>query len=347
MLHNYLQRGRRLSQRLRAARGRRGAILLYHRVGEPAADPWDMAVSRSHFATQMEMVARRAPARKLSAFASWLGSSGGRARSIAITFDDGYADNVKTALPILEAHGLPATVFVVSGAIGTRDAFWWDLLTRVLLETPVLPEALTLTAGGQVRTWNLGAAACVMEETRAQACQWRADRSKPHGKRQELYLEVWTHLSALPFAARQEAIAEISAWAGHFDQPAGSDCPRPINQVELEHLARSPLIEIGGHTVSHPALATLPLEQEAEEIACGREALIEMTGQPVTSFAYPHGSFKESTMATVRRTGFVCAGCSQESLATPASDPFQLPRISVKNWPPEVFDRVLSDLLGD
>jgi len=47
-------------------------------------------------------------------------------REMAITFDDGYADAIEVAAPILEAHGLTATVFLVSGFVGTRTTPWWD-----------------------------------------------------------------------------------------------------------------------------------------------------------------------------------------------------------------------------
>ena len=47
-------------------------------------------------------------------------------REMAITFDDGYVDASEVAAPILEAHGLTATVFLVSGFVGTRTVPWWD-----------------------------------------------------------------------------------------------------------------------------------------------------------------------------------------------------------------------------
>ena len=51
---------------------------------------------------------------------------------IVVTFDDGYADNLINALPIAEAKGVPITIFVTSGVLGSRSGFWWDRLGTLL-----------------------------------------------------------------------------------------------------------------------------------------------------------------------------------------------------------------------
>ena len=62
-----------------------------------------------------------------------------------ITFDDGYADVLHHAKPLLERHSVPATVFVATGAIGQRREFWWDELGGLFLQPGTLPEELELT----------------------------------------------------------------------------------------------------------------------------------------------------------------------------------------------------------
>src|SRR5262245_2543933 len=68
-------------------------------------------------------------------------------RSAAVTFDDGYADN-RSAIDILLAHGIPATLFIVSDPIGTNKGFWWDELEQILLRPHPLPSKLRLQIRG-------------------------------------------------------------------------------------------------------------------------------------------------------------------------------------------------------
>jgi len=106
-------------------------ILLYHRVTCLANDRWSIAVTPTHFAEQMEILRRRATVLPLSA----LGAPGTRpnARStvVFVTFDDGYADNLHEALPVLQRFDVPATVFVSTDAVLQAREFWWDDLERL------------------------------------------------------------------------------------------------------------------------------------------------------------------------------------------------------------------------
>ncbi len=78
-----------------------------------------------------------------------------------------------------------------------------------------------------------------------------------------------------------------------------------LTPIEMAEIARSG--EIGGHTVSHPDLATLPVAEQAQEIERNKSWLEGISGQPVVSFAYPYGSFGPNTASVVEQTGFSLA----------------------------------------
>ncbi len=78
---------------------------------------------------------------------------------IAVTFDDGYANNLHAAKPLLERFTVPATVFVAVGALEDPREFWWDELDGLLLQPGTLPDALQLHVNGRCLAWKLGDAA--------------------------------------------------------------------------------------------------------------------------------------------------------------------------------------------
>jgi peptidoglycan/xylan/chitin deacetylase (PgdA/CDA1 family) len=317
-----------------------GVSLIYHRIAQPLADPWNISVSPERFAAHMEIIRRFALPCTFGEFADRLNARMPEP-CISVTFDDGYVDNLQ-ALPILEAHDVPATIFFISGAIGNPHAFWWELLTQIFLETPTLPRELMLMVGGKQRLYDLGPAAAYSPADLARSAAWRADDSPPEDARQRTYLDVWAHLVRLPPEEIFIAARELKAWAGLPETEPTDGRPRPVTANELQRLADSPLIEIGGHTRTHADLSGLSRAQAATEIGDGRRDLMKMTGRDVRSFAYPYGRFGPDTISDIRDAGFACAGNSRPGRATPRHDPLALPRIHATDLPPEQFEGLLA-----
>ena len=126
---------RRLVRRLHRWFRRRGgpAILMYHRIAVPNVDPWRLSVSPERFAERVQALRERRTVLSMDAFVARLQSGDLPHDALALTFDDGYPDNLHQAKPILEAAGVPATVFLTTGRIGTSEEFWWDELARMVL----------------------------------------------------------------------------------------------------------------------------------------------------------------------------------------------------------------------
>lgn len=98
-----------------------GTIFLYHRVANVSDDPHKLSVSPVNFREQLKYIKENYQVIALKELAGKVLRKEMKRGLAAITFDDGYADNLYTALPILEEFGLPATIFVMPGAF-----FWQD-----------------------------------------------------------------------------------------------------------------------------------------------------------------------------------------------------------------------------
>ena len=102
-------------------------VLLFHRVIEKEDDPWGLGIRPQLFEQYMSYIADHYNVKGFED--DW---SDVREKTIVVTFDDGYWDNYRYALPILEKYNIPATIFVSTGNIGTANEFWWDRLARLV-----------------------------------------------------------------------------------------------------------------------------------------------------------------------------------------------------------------------
>lgn len=119
-----------LASWLRTRGGPRAVVLGYHRVSDEAGDIFGLCVSPATFEEQLAAIRRHALPCRLGEIARALDNRDLSRRRVAVTFDDGYADLLHVAKPLLEACQIPATVFVVSGYLGRE--FWWDALERIV-----------------------------------------------------------------------------------------------------------------------------------------------------------------------------------------------------------------------
>lgn len=129
-------------------------------------------------------------------------------------------------------------------------------------------------------------------------------------------------------------------WSGG-PSPARSS-HRTLRPEELLELEAAGLVEIGAHTVTHPALSRLPVDAQRREVEVCASTLEEMLGRRPSSFAYPYGDFSAETEALVREAGFKDATTTAGAAVAPSCDPMHLPRIQVENWDGDEFESRLS-----
>ncbi len=319
----------RLTRRVRR-RSLRGIVLCYHRVAGPRADPAGLDVLPSQFDAHLALLGAQAQPMALGAFERARRTGALPERAVAVTFDDGYADNLHAALPLLAARSVPATVFVTTCGVGAEGEFWWDALERGCSVPHPLPARLSLAPPGHVFTWTLDA--------RAQA----GDVADALDARRPLYDALKTWLRALPAAALREAVAQWQAWSG--TAAAARDGHRTLRVDELQTLARSPLIEIGSHSVTHPLLGLLDADAQRDECMGSRAALSHWLGRAPALFAYPFGEGAAVTRdaeAAVRAAGYDAAFTADAQAAWRGNRATAVPRIAMQAWDGAEFGRRL------
>jgi peptidoglycan/xylan/chitin deacetylase (PgdA/CDA1 family) len=306
---------------------RRGPIILmYHRIAEPRRDPWDLAVSPARFAEQTEVLRRTCRVLPMDRLVDRLAAGSLPADAAAITFDDGYRDNLTEGHPILARNDLPATVFLATAAIGSGAAFWWDELADLVLEAPSVAGMLP-SRGLDIR---LGA------PEPGDRRVWRAADGAATA-RQSLYLDLWREFRGLDEAGRRTAMAE----ARHLFGGAGASDSVPMTSDDVRALTDGGLVAIGAHTVTHPTLSGLPLERQRAEIATSAATCREIVGDRVRGFAYPYGDRSAATISAVRAEGLAWACSTVARPVAAADDRWDLPRIQVADWDGETFARQL------
>lgn len=311
-----------------------GLLLMYHRVSPSGVDPWRLNVTPGHFAQHLDVLRRCAHPITLGQLVQACRAGRLIDRSVVVTFDDGYANNLHTAKPILERFDIPATVFVTTGYTGRDGEFWWDELDQLLLHAAPLPPELHLTLRGTTRHWALGPAAW-----EGQDLTQTASKAIP-GTRLGFFHDVWKALRAVPEEVRRDALDQIGSWSGRT--PVTRPTHRPLTCDESVQLADGGLVEVGAHTVTHPLLTDLlPIEQK-REIHKSKTDLEAVIGHAVTSFSYPFGQCGPDSVALVRESGFAGACTGKEETCWRHSDPYQLPRFGVKDWDGEEFERRLA-----
>ncbi|EPR37191.1 polysaccharide deacetylase [Desulfovibrio sp. X2] len=289
-------------------------ILVYHRVAEPGVDNQLLCVSPANFDAQLAVLARTRRPVPLMELLDEARSGRLVPGSVAVTFDDGYADNYLNALPLLEKHSIPATVFVTTGRVGTAEGFWGDILEDIFLTGRPLPPRLEIPQWE--RSWPLTTA---------------EERLRAHDEiRYELKIR-------LPHDGFPEMVSWLQKTLG---MPGGHVSPNPVlDQDELCRLAASPLITIGSHGISHCRLSLLDDAAQAREVAESIEWLEARLHRPVECFAYPYGTpdcYSEELRRLLREREIAGIANVQASLCLPL--PLQdVPRRLVRNWDGPAF----------
>ncbi|HWP64746.1 MAG TPA: polysaccharide deacetylase family protein [Candidatus Limnocylindria bacterium] len=224
-------------------------------------------------------------------------------RALAVTFDDGYADNFQLAFPVLRELGIPATVFVATGGLDDGEPFWVAAVRVLVLrarEVIALPglDPMPVPAAG--------------------------DRSP-------VVKALVRALVPLDGAERRERLAAAARQAGIDLREALRGTM--MTRAQVRELSAGGWT-IGAHTVQHGNVALMSLADAEREIVESRDTLAAATGAPVRHFCYPntggqHQCVNAAVAELLRRHGFRSGATSVAGAVGPGTDPYGLPRLGV------------------
>jgi peptidoglycan/xylan/chitin deacetylase (PgdA/CDA1 family) len=279
-------------------------ILCYHRVADGVDDTFFLCVHPQRFRAHLEELSRVAEPSTLDE----VGQPSRRPR-VAVTFDDGYGDNLWNALPAAEKVGFPITVFVTSSQVDGKDGYWWDRMAALLRRRPTGIDHVRLDIAGTPTTVRLGAGMVADCDALRQA------------------------LLPLPVVEIERLLAEVGIrWNVASWAPPDA---LPLTSGELKRLASADCARIGAHTTDHARLSGRAADEQFTTIAGSKRKLESLLGREVPHFAYPFGGaqdFDDVSVQQVRAAGLQTACTTVPGLARTSSDPFRLPRRIVMDW---------------
>ncbi|MDO4905324.1 MAG: polysaccharide deacetylase family protein [Lautropia sp.] len=298
-------------------------VLMYHRVIDDArADPFElgMCVQRSRFVEQLKWLSRHANVIPLqSAVEHLLAGEPLPAGAVAITFDDGYLDNLTIAAPLLKEYGFPATVYVVTGGLEEGTPLWWDQVIAIMAGTRA--ERLDTAALGLK---GLSKTLSLAPSERRDSCASLLDA-------------LWQH--------DQAGIRQMIERLRDMLEPEPSElwAARRMNPRQVQTLAAQGFT-IGAHTVSHIDPRHLDRDRLLHELLDSRHRLQNLCQQPVDSFAFPGGRSSVWMPDLLAQTGFHHAVTTVRGINQAPCDRYAIARVGMPDTPIGDFKRAIRNL---
>lgn len=306
-------------------------VLMYHRVLPKDSEQLGfvqpgMYVTAETFAQQMKLLKQKFRVVRLADWVRALKSGSPLpGLSVAITFDDGWRDNYQYAYPVLQAQGLPATIFLVSGYIGGQYGFWPEYLVRILRNyAPIDGDARV----PQIDRW--------LEES-----GFGTDTGKMNQEDLDTVIE---------YCKKRYTDTQMNEILGGFDQEVETGDQEEgrelLNWQEIYEMQDGGLVDFGSHTRQHARLNENIQDQEMQnEVALSRADLEEKLNREVELFCYPNGDYTEQAAMEVSEN-YIAAVTTRRGWNDATSDLRLMKRIGVHDDITNTDKKFLARLSG-
>ena len=228
-------------------------------------------------------------------------------RAFAVTFDDGFENNVTVAAPVLADRRVPATFYVTTGFIETNGSSWIDLIEDAVerVETCRIDLALPTLAKRQAHT---------IEE------------------KQKLLDDIRRVVKSDSAVDPYEVAADLRRQLGFARMEPDPELDQKMTWNQVRTLHNDPLFTIGGHGVTHRILEFLSQDDLEQEIAVSLRTLRQELAEDVAHYSYPEGlatCYSPRVIDALRRRGVVCAPTAEPGTNRIGDDLYQLKRVAI------------------
>jgi peptidoglycan/xylan/chitin deacetylase (PgdA/CDA1 family) len=231
--------------------------------------------------------------------------------SVVITIDDGYLNNYKLAYPVLKKLNLPAIIYLATGFIGTKNGLWVDDLVDILLSTKLKTFCFPELFGDKVLDIST------------------------HRRKMGTLTKLYEEIVQLEHNKKILIMRKLSNVLGRNEVRRNKTERKMLNWDEVIEMSKNH-ISFGAHTVSHPTLSKMELQEAKREIWESKEEIKNRLDCKVWHFAIPNGKkedFNEELKKYCKEIGFRTVVSTEPGVVSVQSDPYFLKRI---NSPPPI-----------
>jgi peptidoglycan/xylan/chitin deacetylase (PgdA/CDA1 family) len=226
-------------------------------------------------------------------------------RAFAITFDDGFRNNLSIAAPLLVERRIPATFYLTTGFI---EYNWMSWIDRIEYAIECTGEGRLVLPTGERRFDDAASTQALLDEIR-------------------IVVKDDPRIEPDRFAT------EVQATLGVNETRATDDpLDRKLDWAEVRALAAEPLFSVGGHSHSHANLAFLDMASLARELETSRALLAARAGVSCRHYSYPEGTpnaYSPAVIEALKRIGVQCCPTAEDGVNRPPFDLFRLKRVMV------------------
>lgn len=228
---------------------------------------------------------------------------------VVLTFDDGYYDNYTLAFPELKKRGIPATIFLPSGYIGTSKLLWWDMVDIIISSYDILDMSaknnLNAVLAGLLNE-KMGDSHVYNDELKNKVVN--AIKKLKQAERERIEKTFYNIYSEIEDYQKKKIMLDWS------------------DVIEMSNYG----IKYGGHTVSHPNMDEMSNEQVLSEIESNKLAIEEKLNVKISTFAYPSGRFNKEHYSLLEKAGYKISCTTEMGFVDYGKiNPLMLPRIDV------------------